>query len=576
MEPIYLYDTTLRDGTQGENITFSADEKVKIALRLDDIGIHYIEGGWPGSNPKDMQFFDLAKRVSFKNARLVAFGSTRKPGTTPEQDPNLQALLASGTPTVTIFGKSWDMHVEEIMANSLEENLAMINHSVGYLKSNGRETIYDAEHFFDGYKHNPDYAVQTLFAALDGGADFIVLCDTNGGTLPFEIDSIFKEVQQLLVDRDDAGSNDITVKLGIHTHNDCGLAVANTITAVHAGAVMVQGTINGYGERCGNADLTSVVPVLDLKMNKPCISGDNLKKLKPLSRYISETANQVPVNNRPFVGKSAFAHKGGIHVSAIMKAPKAYEHMDPALVGNQRRVLVSDMSGKSNVVYKARELGIELDTNGYDSSKIVSEIKQLEQQGYQFDVADGSFKILMEKFTDQFEPLFTLESFRVTIEKDKDQPCSSQATMKISVGGKEEITAAEGYGPVSALDNALRKALDRFFPDLDTMRLVDFKVRVIDGNRATAAKVRVFIESRDQDKIWSTIGVSEIRIRSGVPSGYQKTSSKPAGRHWPTAFNSNWQVKIKFAAAMSRHRKNCRFLISNQIRIIVSKESTID
>jgi 2-isopropylmalate synthase len=499
----------LRDGTQGENITFSADEKVKIALRLDDIGIHYIEGGWPGSNPKDMQFFDLAKRVSFKNARLVAFGSTRKPGTAPEQDPNLQALLASGTPTVTIFGKSWDMHVEEIMANSLEENLAMINDSVRYLKNDGRETIYDAEHFFDGYKHNPEYAVKTLFAALDGGADFIVLCDTNGGTLPFEIDSIFKEVQQLLVDRNAAESNDITVKLGIHTHNDCGLAVANTITAVHSGAVMVQGTINGYGERCGNADLTSVIPVLDLKMNKPCISGDNLKKLKSLSRYISETANQVPVNNRPFVGKSAFAHKGGIHVSAIMKAPKAYEHMDPALVGNQRRVLVSDMSGKSNVVYKARELGIELDTNGYDSSKIVSEIKQLEQQGYQFDVADGSFKILMEKFTDQFEPLFTLESFRVTIEKDKDQPCSSQATMKISVGGKEEITAAEGYGPVSALDNALRKALDRFFPDLDTMRLVDFKVRVIDGNRATAAKVRVFIESRDQDKIWSTIGVSE-------------------------------------------------------------------
>jgi 2-isopropylmalate synthase len=509
MEPIYLYDTTLRDGTQGENITFSADEKVKIALRLDDIGIHYIEGGWPGSNPKDMQFFDLAKRVSFKNARLVAFGSTRKPGTAPEQDPNLQALLASGTPTVTIFGKSWDMHVEEIMANSLEENLAMINDSVRYLKNDGRETIYDAEHFFDGYKHNPEYAVKTLFAALDGGADFIVLCDTNGGTLPFEIDSIFKEVQQLLVDRNAAESNDITVKLGIHTHNDCGLAVANTITAVHSGAVMVQGTINGYGERCGNADLTSVIPVLDLKMNKPCISVDNLKKLKSLSRYISETANQVPVNNRPFVGKSAFAHKGGIHVSAIMKAPKAYEHMDPALVGNQRRVLVSDMSGKSNVVYKARELGIELDTNGYDSSKIVSEIKQLEQQGYQFDVADGSFKILMEKFTDQFEPLFTLESFRVTIEKDKDQPCSSQATMKISVGGKEEITAAEGYGPVSALDNALRKALDRFFPDLDTMRLVDFKVRVIDGNRATAAKVRVFIESRDQDKIWSTIGVSE-------------------------------------------------------------------
>ncbi len=510
MEPIYLYDTTLRDGTQGENITFSADEKVKIALRLDDIGIHYVEGGWPGSNPKDMQFFDLAKRVSFKNTRLVAFGSTRKPGLRPEEDDNLKALLTSETPAVTIFGKSWDLHVEDIMANNLEENLAMITDSVGFLKSNGRETIYDAEHFFDGYKNNRDYAVKTLLAALEGGADFIVLCDTNGGTLPFEIDSIYKEVQKLVTAAGgNIGANGADVKWGVHTHNDCGLAVANSITAVHAGAIMVQGTINGYGERCGNADLTSVIPVLDLKMKRPCMSGDNLKKLKSLSRYVSETANQVPVNNRPFVGKSAFAHKGGIHVSAIMKAPRAYEHMDPGLVGNQRRVLVSDMSGKSNVEYKARELGIELDTNGYDSSKIVSEIKQLEQKGYQFDIADGSFKILMEKFTDQFEPLFTLESFRVTIEKNKDEPCSSQATMKISVGGKEEITAAEGYGPVSALDNALRKALDRFFPDLDTMRLVDFKVRVIDGDRGTAARVRVFIESRDQDQIWSTIGVSE-------------------------------------------------------------------
>ena len=509
MEPIYLYDTTLRDGTQGENISFSADEKVKIALRLDDIGIHYIEGGWPGSNPKDIQFFDLAKRVTFNTARLVAFGSTRKPGIQPDEDSNLKALLASETPTVTIFGKSWDLHVEQIMANSLEENLSMIRDTVKFLKWNGRETIYDAEHFFDGYKNNRDYAVETLLAALDGGADFIVLCGTNGGTLPFDIESAVKNIQKVLEANDHTKSTNGTVKLGIHTHNDCGLAVANSITAVHAGAVMVHGTINGYGERCGNADLTSVIPVLDLKMKRPCISGDNLKKLKTLSRYVSETANQVPLKNRPFVGKSAFAHKGGIHVSAIMKSPKAYEHMDPVLVGNQRRVLVSDMSGKSNVEYKARELGIELGTNGYDSSKIVSEIKQLEQQGYQFDVAEGSFKILMEKFTDQFEPLFTLESFRVTIEKDKDRPCTSQATMKISVGDKQEITAAEGYGPVSALDNALRKALARFFPDLDTMRLIDFKVRVIDGNRGTAAKVRVFIESRDQDQIWSTIGVSE-------------------------------------------------------------------
>jgi 2-isopropylmalate synthase len=509
MEPIFLYDTTLRDGTQGENITFTADEKIKIALRLDDLGIHYIEGGWPGSNPKDLQFFDLAKRVKLNRARLVAFGSTRKPGIEPDDDSNLKALLTSETPTITIFGKSWDLHVEEVMENSLEENLAMIRDSVRFLKWNGREVIYDAEHFFDGYKNNRDYAEKTLLAAVEGDADFIVLCDTNGGTLPFEIEAIIRDVQRFLEQKGAADPDNGPVRLGIHTHNDCGLAVANSITAVNAGIVMVQGTINGYGERCGNADLTSVIPILNLKMNRSCISEPGLKKLNTISRYISETANQVPLNNRPFVGKSAFAHKGGIHVSAIMKVPKAYEHMDPALVGNQRRVLVSDLSGKSNVEYKARELGVELGNNGYDSSKIVAEIKQLEQQGYQFDVAEGSFKILMEKFTDQFEPLFDLESFRVTIEKDKDQPCSSQATVKISVGGKQEITAAEGYGPVSALDNALRKALDRFFPDLDTMSLVDFKVRVIDGTRGTAAKVRVFIESRDQDNIWSTIGVSE-------------------------------------------------------------------
>jgi 2-isopropylmalate synthase len=385
----------------------------------------------------------------------------------------------------------------------------MIRDSVAFLKNNDLEVVYDAEHFFDGYKNDADYALKSLQAAIEGGADFVVLCDTNGGTLPFEIESIIQDVQKSINEKGLATSGHAPCRLGIHAHNDCGLAVANSITAVSTGAVMVHGTINGYGERCGNADLTSVIPVLGLKMNRPCVPEQNLEKLKTLSRYVSETANQVPLNTRPFVGKSAFAHKGGIHVSAIMKVPKAYEHMEPALVGNQRRVLISDLSGKSNVEFKAKELGVELGGNGYDSKKIVSEIKQLEQQGYQFDVAEGSFKILMQKFTDQFEPLFRLESFRVTIEKDKDGPCSSQATVKISVGGKQEITAAEGYGPVSALDNALRKALDRFFPDLDTMRLVDFKVRVIDGGRGTAAKVRVFIESRDQDEIWSTIGVSE-------------------------------------------------------------------
>ncbi len=509
MEPILLYDTTLRDGSQGENITFSADEKINIAQRLDDIGIHYIEGGWPGSNPRDMQFFELARRVEFNQARLTAFGSTRRAGIQPGEDSNLKALITAGTPAVAIFGKSWDLHVQKIMNNTLKENLAMIQDSIDFLKNNDLEVIYDAEHFFDGYKNNPAYALKTLHTAAAAGADYLVLCDTNGGSLPFDIETILRDVQKSLSDVDPQICGTTPCRLGVHAHNDCGLAVANSVTAVHAGAVMVHGTINGYGERCGNADLTSIIPIIGLKMNRPCISEKNLRKLNALSLYVSETANQVPLNTRPFVGKSAFAHKGGIHVSAIMKIPCAYEHIDPARVGNQRRVLISDLAGKSNIEFKAKELGIELSDNGFDSRKIVSEIKQLEQLGYQYDVAEGSFRILMEKFTDQFEPLFQLESFRVTIEKDADRPCTSQATIKISVGDKQEITAAEGYGPVSALDNALRKALGRFFPDLDTMKLVDFKVRVIDGDRGTAAKVRVLIESRDQNEIWSTIGVSE-------------------------------------------------------------------
>ena len=509
MDPIFLYDTTLRDGTQGENITFSAEEKLNIAMRLDEIGIHYIEGGWPGSNPRDLAFFELAKRVEFKHARLAAFGSTRKPGIGPDEDANLKALLEAQTPTVTIVGKSWDLHVEKVMSNTLKENLAMISDSVAFLKQSGHEVIFDAEHFFDGYKNNRDYALETLTAAISGGADFIVLCDTNGGMLPSELDSIINAVKtEMIANRANPSQNE-AIKFGIHSHNDCGMAVANSIIAVQTGAEMVHGTINGYGERCGNADLTSIIPILCLKMGHACISESNLKKLKNLSRYVSETANLVPLNSRPFVGKSAFAHKGGIHVSAIMKTPRAYEHMDPGEVGNKRRVLVSDLSGKSNVEYKAKELGIELGKNGFDSRKIASEVKQLEQDGYQFDSADGSFKILLEKFTDQFKPHFELESFRVTIEKDKDQPCSAHATIKISVGDKKEITAGEGYGPVSALDNALRKALDKFYPDLDTMRLVDFKVRVIDGTRGTAARVRVLIESRDQNQIWSTMGVSD-------------------------------------------------------------------
>ena len=509
METTLIYDTTLRDGTQGENINFSAEEKLKIAQRLDDMGIHYIEGGWPGSNPRDVAFFDLASRERFNTAKIAAFGATRKPGVKARDDLNLQALLKSRTPVVTIFGKTWDLHVEQVLGTTLTENLSMIEESVGFLKTAVPEVIYDAEHFFDGFRENPDYALETLLAAARAGADYLVLCDTNGGSLPHEIETIMETISGRIAQALGCETDQLPFGFGIHTHNDCGLAVANAISAVRRGAVMVQGTVNGYGERCGNADITSLIPILCTKMKCGCLDSSNLLKLQHLSRFVSETANMTPVHTRPFVGKSAFAHKGGIHVNAIMKEPRAYEHMDPTLVGNKRRVLVSDMAGRSSVEYKARELGVELGGNGFDSRRIVAQIKELEQQGYQFDVADGSFKILLEKFTDQFQQLFSLEAFRVTIEKDLELPCSAHATIKIAVGNKKEITAAEGYGPVSALDNALRKALSRFYPDLDTMRLVDFKVRVIDGREGTAARVRVLIESRDQDELWTTIGVSE-------------------------------------------------------------------
>jgi 2-isopropylmalate synthase len=509
MEPIYLYDTTLRDGTQGENINFSAQEKLRIAKRLDEFGIHYIEGGWPGSNPRDMQFFELARQTSFIQARITAFGSTRRPGIKPEKDENLQALIASGTQAVAVVGKSWDLHVE-IMNNSLDENLNMIRDSIHYLKTLGKDVIFDAEHFFDGYKANPPYAFKTLIAALEGGADFLVLCDTNGGTLHFDIEEIVRTVGDSLSQRREEGFNSDPIRLGIHTHNDSGSAVANAISAVRGGAVMVQGTINGYGERCGNADLTAIIPILCCKMDRPCIPPEKLATLKSLSRFVSEMANMTPVNSRPFVGRSAFAHKGGIHVSAIAKQPKAYEHMDPALVGNNRRVLVSDMSGKTNVEYKAKELGISLDGNGMDSRKIVTEIKRLEQEGFQFDIADGSLKILLQKLTDQFTPLFTLENYRISMEKDRDQHAWAHAITKVSVDDRKEIIAAEGDGPVNALDNALRKVLKKFYPHLglNELRLVDYKVRVIDGRDATAAKVRVIIDSRDREDIWTTIGVS--------------------------------------------------------------------
>ncbi|WP_022663668.1 citramalate synthase [Desulfospira joergensenii] len=502
MEKTILYDTTLRDGMQGENIFFSPEDKLKIARRLDDAGIHYIEGGWPGSNPGAQHFFELARQESFTHARIAAFGSTRRPGHTCDQDANLDALIRSQAPVITIFGKSWDLHVMEIMNNTREENLAMISQSVDYLLKHDREVIYDAEHFFDGYKSDADFTMQTLEAAVEGGTRTLVLCDTNGGSMPCEIETITREVKEHF--KETQG-----ICIGIHTHNDCAMAVANAVTAVHAGASMVQGTINGYGERCGNADLTAIIPILALKMNRDCMDKKNLAKLQNLSRFVSETANMPPVSTRPFVGKSAFAHKGGVHVSAVMKNSRAYEHIRPELVGNVRRVLVSEQSGKSNIQYKARELGVNIGDDDITHRQIVATIKELEDDGFEFDAAEGSLKLIMEKITEQYKSYFDLESFRVVVEKDKEKPCYSHAMIKIRVGDETEITSAEGDGPVSALDNALRKALSTIYPQIEDMRLVDFKVRVIDGSDGTDAKVRVLIESRDIQNIFSTIGVSE-------------------------------------------------------------------
>ena len=498
-QEVFIYDTTLRDGTQGEKINFSAEEKLRIAQRLDELGFHYIEGGWPGSNPKDVRFFEMAKGIAFRNARLTAFGSTRKPGVRPEKCRNLRALLRAETPAVAIFGKSWDLHVTEILGISLQENLEMIRDSVLFLKNRGKEVIFDAEHFFDGWRHNPDHALETLKAARGAGADWIVLCDTNGGTLPHDLTAAVQGVVALF-------PND---RLGIHVHNDCGLAVANTLAAVLAGAVMVHGTVNGYGERCGNADLTTVIGNLQLKMNRRCLPDASLRQLTNLSYYVSEVANVTPLPFHPFVGRSAFAHKAGVHVSAVAKNPLAYEHIQPGRVGNRQRVLVSDQAGRSSVAFKAREFGIDLGSDDALNRKIVREIKRLEDRGFQFDAADGSLALLMRKITGVFKEPFTLQCFNITNGKTGNHPPQCQAMIKISVGDEEELTAAEGNGPVNALDHALRKALTKFYPQIKEMHLIDFKVRIVEGSEGTAARVKVLLDSRDGEEVWSTIGVSE-------------------------------------------------------------------
>ena len=495
---VTIFDTTLRDGSQGEKVSFSVEDKLRIAKRLDDFGIHYIEGGWPGSNPKDLLFFERVKQVRFKHAKLVAFGSTMRAGSQPREDANLQALLQAETPAISIFGKCWMLHVQKALRISPDENLELIERSVAFLKSQGKEVIYDAEHFFDGYKDDPEYALQTLLVAARAGADVLVLCDTNGGTLTSELSRIVTEAKKR-----------VTPALGIHTHNDCELAVANTLMAVESGCSHVQGTINGYGERCGNANLCSVIANLQLKMGYSCIPNHKVRDLRTISRFVSEVANLSHPNNLAFVGKSAFAHKGGVHVSAVMKNARTYEHISPEEVGNQRRVLVSDLSGRSNIFYKARELQIDLRDHAEKVPSIVQELKRLENRGYQYEGAEGSFKLLIKKTMGDMREDFQLEGFRVIIEKNASGESRSEATIRLNVNGHTEHTASEGNGPVHALDRALRKALLKFYPEIQEMHLSDYKVRVLNEKDGTAAKVRVLIESSTSSGSWGTVGVSE-------------------------------------------------------------------
>ena len=498
MRKVELFDTTLRDGAQTEGISYSVNDKIKIVKKLDEIGIHYIEGGWPGSNPKDKEFFSKLKKSRLKNAELVAFGSTRRADKSASSDANLKSLLDAGTEVITIFGKSWDLHVRDVLRVPLAENLKMISDSVKFLVSRKRKVIYDAEHFFDAYKNNAKYSIQTLLAAQNSGASIIILCDTNGGTIPSDLVKIIKKVKQR-----------IKVPIGIHAHNDLGLAVANSIAAVEAGCVQVHGTVNGYGERCGNADLFSVIGILKLKLGVGCVSDKNLKELTEASRFIAEISNMKQRDNQPLVGNSAFAHKGGVHINAVMKNPQTYEHIDPVLVGNCRRVLVSELAGKTPILLRAKKLKIPLDEKAPKTKKVIKMLQDLEYQGLQFEAADASFELLLKKALKKYKNFFELEGFRVIVEKSLNKRISSKAIIRLKVDNVARYTSAEGDGPVNALDSALRKALQKSYPILAKMHLSDFKVRVLDEKAGTAAKVRVLIQSQDEKDSWTTVGVSE-------------------------------------------------------------------
>jgi len=495
---IAIYDTTLRDGAQGEGVSFSSVGKIRVAKKLDEAGVDYIEGGFAASNPKDMAFFHDIKKEKLAHAKVAAFGSTRRASKAVAEDPGTKALLEADTPVCTIFGKSWRLHVTEVLHTTEEENLKMIADTVRFLKEHGKEVIYDAEHFFDGYKDNAEYAIKCLVAAKQAGADMIVPCDTNGGSMSEEVAAITKEVIRAV------GPN-----VGIHVHNDCELGVANSLAAVRAGALHVQGTINGYGERTGNANLCSIIPCLSLKMGYECLKHGSLKYLRELSLFVDEMANIRPNRKQPFVGESAFAHKAGMHVDAVRKVSKSFEHIDPETVGNERRILVSELSGTSNVFLKAVEMGLGLQRSSPEVKEILKELERMEKNGYEFEAAEASFKLLIQKVLKQHRPFFTLEGFRVIVEKrHRDEPCLSEATVKLTVNGETELTVGEGDGPVDALNAALRKALTRFYPAIAPVVLTDYRVRILDPETATAAKTRVLIESSDGKQEWGTVGVS--------------------------------------------------------------------
>lgn len=507
MKKVKIFDSTLRDGSQGEGVSFSVEDKLKIVKSLDDLGVSYVEAGNPGSNSKDLEFFERLQNIKLKTTKVVAFGSTRRKGISASEDKNVMALLDAKTPCVAIFGKTWDFHVTDIIRATLEENLDMISDTIKFFKAQHKEVTFDAEHFFDGYKSNSEYALSALDAAVSAGADCIALCDTNGGTFPEEIYEITSKVCEKFKN----------VEVGIHAHNDSGLGVANSIMAVDAGATQVQGTFTGFGERCGNANLSTIIPNLQLKKNYSCIPEDQMINLTMTARYISEVSNLSLANSMPYVGDSSFAHKGGMHIDGVNKASHSFEHIDPTLVGNRRRFLMSEVAGRSSIISSIQKIDISITKDSKEAQDIIDELKRLEHEGYQYEGAESSFELVVRKILGMYSPSFKINDFKTIVEhSDLGSENNTSSIIKVTVDGKTEITAEQGNGPVNALDKALRKALEVFYPELKSVYLTDYKVRVLDTENTTNAKVRVIIESTDGKNTWSTVGVSSDIIEASL------------------------------------------------------------